>query len=101
MHDEPAHLGLPVGAGGRRIDLPDDDIDDPIEDVVLVLDMVVERHRVDTELLAELAHADRLAAAPIGEFDGCPEDALLAQRDARSGIRTSLGHHLELLMSSL
>ena len=43
----PAQVGLPVGAAGYQVDLADDDVDDPVEDVVLVLDVVVGGSRVD------------------------------------------------------
>ncbi len=76
------------------VDLADDDIDDPIEDVVLVLDMVVQRHRIDPEFLAELAHAHGLTAASIGELDGGPQHPLLAQREAGRRAPIGLGHHL-------
>ena len=46
--------------------------------------MVVERHRLDAELLAELAHAERLEAALIGEPEGGLQDELARQRDARA-----------------
>ena len=68
--------------GGGSLDLADDDLDDAIEQVVLVADVAVEGHRVDAELLAELAHAQRLDAAPIGEVDGGPKHALAGQRRA-------------------
>ena len=42
-HDPSPHCGLPVGVPRRRLDLPDHDIDDAVEDVLLVPDVVVER----------------------------------------------------------
>jgi hypothetical protein len=38
--------------------------------------MVVQGHRLDPELLAELAHAERLDAVSIREADGGPQDPL-------------------------
>ena len=66
-HHVLAQRGLPGPARRRSLDLADDDLDDAIEQVVLVADVAVERHGIDAELLAELAHAQRLDAASIGE----------------------------------
>ena len=49
---------LPVVPAGRRIDLPDDDVDHPVEHLLLVGHVLVQRHRHDTELLGEVAHAE-------------------------------------------
>ena len=84
----------PVGAGA--LDLADDQLDDAVEQVVLVPDVAVERHRVDAELLAELAHAQRLEAVAIGELDRRPgargRGSSGARRSARVGAAS--GHHL-------
>ena len=53
-----AHFGLPIGRSGRHDDLAHRGVHDPVQDVVLVGDVVVQRHRLDPELLGELAHAD-------------------------------------------
>ena len=100
-HDPSPHGRLPVGVLRRWLDLPDHDVDDAVEDVLLVPDVVVERHRVDTEDLAELAHADGVAAASIGELEGSLEDPLLAQREPGRRVRVCLGHHLGLLTAPL
>ena len=71
----------PRPAAGRSIS-PTIDLDDAVEQVVLVPDVAVERHRVDAQLLAELAHAQGLEAAAVGELDGGPEHALAGQRRA-------------------
>ena len=49
---------------------------------LLVGDVVVERHRLDPERLAELAHAERLEPARVGEGDGGAQHPLPAQRAA-------------------
>ena len=100
-HDPSSHGRLPIGGLRRWLDLPDHDIDDAVEDVLLVPDVVVERHRVDTERLAELAHADGIAAASIGELEGSLEHPLLAQREPGSGLGICLGHHLAFLIAPL
>jgi hypothetical protein len=43
------HRRFPPGAVRRQIDLGEHQLDHPVEDVVLVGDMVVERHRLDPE----------------------------------------------------
>jgi hypothetical protein len=44
------HRLAPVIADLRHFDLAHDDLEQPVHDVVLVLDVVVERHRLDAEL---------------------------------------------------
>jgi hypothetical protein len=51
-----AHRGLPVDVGRRQLDLAEDDVDHPVEELVLVGHVVVERHRACAELVCELAH---------------------------------------------
>ena len=70
----------------RIVDLADDDVDDAVEQVVLVADVAVEGHRLDAELLAELAHAQGLDPAPVGEVDRGPEHALLVSGARRSVV---------------
>ena len=48
----------------RELDLAEDDVDHAVEELVLVGDVLVERHRHDAELLREAAHAERLRARP-------------------------------------
>ena len=78
---------LPVDAVGRELDLLHDEVDDAVADLVLAPHVVVERHRLDAQLLPELAHAQRLEAALVCEADGGAEHALPAERDAGLGCR--------------
>ena len=57
---------LPVGPGERRIDLPDDDVDHPVEQLVLVGHMLLQSHRDDSDLPGQVAHAERLDPAVVG-----------------------------------
>ena len=69
--DRAARIALvPVSAVRRQLDLAQDEVDDPVQEVVLVRDVVVERHRLDAERLAELPHRQRLDPALVGERDG-------------------------------
>ena len=86
-----AQLGLPVAAGQGRLDLAEDDVDHPVEEVVLVGDVVVERHRLDPELLGELAHRQLLRPALVGQGDRGAQHALSAER--RPSPRGVLGLH--------
>src|SRR5207248_8248657 len=61
---------LPVVAPGTQRYLADHGIGHAVQEVVLVAHVRVEGHRLDTQLLREPAHADRLDAVPIGELDG-------------------------------
>jgi hypothetical protein len=63
----------------RGDDLLADHVDDPVQDVRLVLDMVVERHRLDPAVLAERAHRQPFDPALVGEADRRAEDALPRQ----------------------
>ena len=79
---------------GRSI-WPTIDLDEPVEQVVLAPDVAVEGHRVDAELLAELAHAQGLVAASIGELDGGLQHALPGQGRAALFGRGRLGYHVD------
>ena len=64
----PAHRLLPVLSGRGEVDLGGDEVDDAVHDLVLRGDVVVERHRLDAQLLGDLPHADRLDPALVGEL---------------------------------
>ena len=66
-------------AAGWQLDLAHHDVDDLVPHVVLVRHVVVERHRLDAELLADLAHRERVDSIVVGEADGGAQDALPAQ----------------------
>jgi hypothetical protein len=92
---------LPVLARVRSLDLADDHVDEPIQEIVLATDVSVQGHRVDPELLAELPHAQGLVAASIGEVHGCPEHAVAGQgRPALLG-RARLGCHVDIHLDSV
>jgi len=86
-----AQLRLPVAAGQGRLDLAEDDVDHPVEEVVLVVDVVVERHRLDAELLGELAHRELLRPALVGQGDRSVKHPLSTER--RPFRRGVLGLH--------
>ena len=65
---------------GGRLDLAEDDVDHPVEEVVLVGDVVVERHRLDAELLGELAHRELLRPALVGQRDRGAQHPLPVER---------------------
>jgi hypothetical protein len=75
-----AHGRLPVGLQRRQLDLAEDEVDHAVEDLVLVGDVVVQRHRLHAEGLGELAHGEGGDARLVGELDGGTQDPLLAQR---------------------
>jgi hypothetical protein len=85
-HGPLAQLGLQVAVGRRGVDLGEDDVDHPVEEVVLVGDVVVERHRLDVELLGKLAH-------PLGRGGSRPRAGRVraGTRPARTpwGVATS------------
>ena len=73
------HRRLPVGVREGRLDLAEDDVDHAVEEVVLVGDVVVERHRLDAERLAELAHGQRADPALVGEGNGGTQHSLATE----------------------
>jgi len=73
-------FGLPVPVRGGWVDLAEDDVDHPVEEVRLVGDVVVERHRLDFELLGELAHRQLLGPALVGQDDRRTQDAVSVER---------------------
>ena len=92
--DPLARRRLPVGAPCiRQVDLANDGIDHAVQQVVLVGDVVVERHRLDRQLLAEPAHAQRVDPLSVRELDGSGQHALPVQRDAAFGGRGFLDCH--------
>ena len=101
VHHLLAEGRLPVAVRGHGLDLIEDGIDEAVEDVFLVPDVSVEGHRIDAELLAELAHAEGFDAAPIGEVDRGLEHALLGQGRTSLGFRSCLTHHLDRSTSIL
>ena len=86
-----AQFGLPVVAVGHG-DLGEDDLGGAVEDVVLVGDVVVERHRLDTQLLPEPAHRQRLDALRVSQSDCCLQHSVAAERHARFDMLIGLCH---------
>ena len=64
------HRRLPVGSARGQVDLAEDQVDHAVEELVLVGHMVVQRHGLDPEGVAELAHTERRDPALVGEGDG-------------------------------
>jgi hypothetical protein len=62
-----AQLLLPVAVRGGRLDLAEDQVDHAVEQVVLVRDVVVERHRLHAELLGDVAHRELRRATLVGQ----------------------------------
>ena len=54
---------------------------------MLVGDVVVERHRLEPEHLAELAHGQRLDSALVDELERRLQDPLAAEGEARFCLR--------------
>src|SRR5262249_53236732 len=67
------------------VDLLHHVLGDAVEDVLLVGDVVVQRHRLGADELAEAAHGERGDALLIGDTYGGPQDAVPGERDARLG----------------
>ena len=81
-----------VPSGGSSVS-PAIGLDDPIEDLVLVRDVVVERHRLDAELAGEPSHAERVDPTIVGERDRGVEHARPAQRALPRALCASRSRH--------
>jgi hypothetical protein len=87
------YLRLPVPARPGIHALGATDLHDPLPEVLLARDVVVERHRLDAELPAEAAHAERSDPVPIRDRNRCLEHALPVERRARRGSLRGPGCH--------
>ena len=75
-------------------ELARDPVGDACQDLVFVGDVLVQRHRLDAQVLAEPAHRDRAEPLPVGQLDGSVEDPLAAERRRRlGGGGVVVGHH--------
>jgi hypothetical protein len=79
---------LPVGRGGQ-IDLAHDQVDHAVHEVSLVRDVLVQRHRLDPELLGEPAHAERLDPALVGKRDPRAQHTVPCSRGAEALLTRS------------
>ena len=71
----------------RPLDLGEHEVDDAVEDRLLVGHVVVERHRLDAELLGEAPDRECVDAAGVGEVDGGLQHPLARERRAALGAR--------------
>src|SRR5437660_11778754 len=95
-----AYRCLPLLVRGWKLELAQDQIDDAVQEVVLIGDVVVERHGLDAQHLPELAHGERVDPILIDELDGGAHYAIPAQRSAAlalHGHRSPLNFTLDKL----
>ena len=71
--------------GARRLHLGEDEVEHAVEEVVLVRDVVVERHRLEPERLPELPHRQRVDPVLVGEREPRFEDPVAVERLAGAG----------------
>ena len=86
---ETAHapdIHVPLLARGRQLDLADHQIDHRGHEVAFVRHVVVQGHRLDTELTGELAHRERLDSAVVCEADRSLEHAVPGEGQAGLGV---------------
>ena len=88
--DRRAERGLPIRAVAVDRDLADDELEHAVEEIVLVANVRVQRHRLDPELGAEAAHADGLDALPVRQANGSLQHALARERERRVDCFTGL-----------
>jgi len=92
------HGRLPVGSARRQVDLAEHQVHHAVEELVFVGHVVVERHGLDAEGLAEPAHAERGDPALVGEGDAGMQHPVSAQR--LPGLRGGLGGRRHFRFSS-
>jgi len=78
-----SHCLFPVGPVSRSLYLADDDLDDSVEDLFLVGDVFVERHRLDPEFRPQTTHRQGAEPVSIGQVDGALKDSFSGQRRTR------------------
>ena len=78
----PAHLLTPVALGIGKLDLLEDEVDEPVEELVLAGDVVVDRHRLGAELLRERTDGQARQTTSVGDGDGRAQHAFVAQPGA-------------------
>jgi hypothetical protein len=92
-YGRPSDRRLPVAAGRWQLDLRHHQLDDPLEDVVLVANVVIQRHRLHAQLLGQPAHRQRVDPARIGELHGRAQDAFAAEWSAAIWLGRWLSGH--------
>ena len=55
--EETSELAQRFSAAGRQLYLAEHQVDEPVQQIRLAGDVVIQRHRLDPDGLAELAHA--------------------------------------------
>ena len=81
-----AHRLAPVVDVGGQVELLDHEVDHAVEDVVLVRDVVVERHRFHAEPRGHRAHRDRADSALVGDLHRRGEDPISIQGRRDAGL---------------
>src|SRR3954447_15908128 len=98
--DPGAERRFPLADFGRAADLAEDDVDHPVEDVLLVRDVVVEGHRFHAELCPQAPHADRVDPLAVRQINGGRQDSLARQGPPPFDRRTRLRRHTATLRTS-
>src|SRR3954462_11114682 len=92
----PPHSRLPAVLAGGQLELAEDHVNHAVEQVLLVGDVVVQRHRPAPELLSNPAHAQRLQATGVGEVERGANHAPPAQGEPGLAPDVGLLDHLSL-----
>jgi hypothetical protein len=71
------------------------ELDDPVEQAVLALGVVVDRHRIDAQLRAEPAHRERVEALAIDEAERGLQDPSAVEPASNGGLS---GGHVSALL---
>jgi hypothetical protein len=92
----PAHRLLPITLTRGQLDLGEHEVDHAVEQLVLVRDVVIERHGAGAEFATQPTHAERLEPFGIGEPERLAQHAQRVEPLARLGTAPVLSHRASL-----
>src|SRR5207244_616375 len=88
-----AELALPRAALARQRELARTEVDDRVDQLVLVAEVNVERHRRHAELAREPPHAETLDALAVRQLESGARDPLAGESGRRRGGSTRPSGH--------
>ena len=63
----PCHPAAPVANGQRKVDLGEDEVEDAVENLTLIRHVVIDRHRLDPEVLGERPNRQGCRSPGVGD----------------------------------
>src|SRR6478609_7117024 len=97
----PTHLRAPLALGVGQLDLLEHDVDQEVEELVLAGHVVVDRHRLGTELVGQRADGQARQTPLVGDPQRGIAHALLAQPRSCRAVGSFGLHHLTSSVPSI